>query len=144
MPMPRKQRNTCRSCGQQITHEKHSLAVYCSHDCQWERRKRAYLEGWKEGRESGNGVGVSVNLSEVVRGYIMEKYDRKCALCGWCGINPKSGRSPLTVHHIDGDALNSSEDNLILLCPNCHSLTPTYGSLNKDSARSSRRKQKGP
>ena len=30
--------------------------------------------------------------------------------------------------HIDG---NNEESNLQLLCPNCHSLTPTFGALNK-------------
>lgn len=49
---------------------------------------------------------------------------RKCEKCGlteWLGepIN-------LQVHHIDGDRTNNSLDNLVLLCPNCHSYTPNY------------------
>ena len=35
----------------------------------------------------------------------------------------------------DGDATNNSEDNLQLLCPNCHSLTENYGRLNAKSTR---------
>jgi 5-methylcytosine-specific restriction endonuclease McrA len=35
--------------------------------------------------------------------------------------------------------LNHNEKNLNLLCPNCHSLTPTYGSLNKGNGRLKRR-----
>ena len=36
----------------------------------------------------------------------------------------------LEVHHIDGDKLNNDEDNLSLLCPNCHALTDTFRSRN--------------
>jgi predicted HNH restriction endonuclease len=35
-------------------------------------------------------------------------------------------RSPLEIHHKDGSKKNNSEDNLDLLCPNCHSLTFNY------------------
>ena len=49
---------------------------------------------------------------------------RKCENCGietWLGepIN-------LEVHHINGDRTNNSLENLKLLCPNCHSYTPTF------------------
>ena len=49
---------------------------------------------------------------------------RKCERCGlteWLGkpIN-------LEIHHIDGDRLNNSLDNLELLCPNCHSYTKNF------------------
>lgn len=39
--------------------------------------------------------------------------------------------SVLQIHHIDGNHYNNEESNLQLLCPNCHSLTPTFGALNK-------------
>lgn len=42
-----------------------------------------------------------------------------------------TGTLPLEVEHIDGDATNNSEENLTLLCPNCHSLTRTYRGANK-------------
>lgn len=48
---------------------------------------------------------------------------------------------PLEVHHIDGDCTNSFEENLQLLCPNCHSLTDNFGSLNKESKRFHRQKK---
>jgi predicted HNH restriction endonuclease len=34
------------------------------------------------------------------------------------------------VEHIDGNWRNNQPSNLTLLCPNCHSLTPTYRALN--------------
>lgn len=57
-------------------------------------------------------------------------------------VNPVTKLVPLQIHHIDGDCLNNNEDNLELLCPNCHSLTETYGNLNTTSSRVYR-KQKG-
>lgn len=31
------------------------------------------------------------------------------------------------LHHKDGNKFNHSLDNLIILCPNCHSQTETFG-----------------
>jgi 5-methylcytosine-specific restriction endonuclease McrA len=42
---------------------------------------------------------------------------------------------PLHIDHIDGDSENHNESNLTLLCPNCHSLTSTYGKLNNGHGR---------
>lgn len=79
-------------------------------------------------------------LSGYIRKYIWEKYDSKCARCGWAEIHPVTGHPPLEIDHIDGDFRNCNEDNLILICPNCHALTPTYRALNK---RKADRKVKG-
>lgn len=40
---------------------------------------------------------------------------------------------PLEVHHIDGNKLNNDESNLVLLCPNCHSLTDNFRGRNMNS-----------
>lgn len=69
-------------------------------------------------------------LSKVIRDYLLEKVNYSCELCGWNKINPITGKSPLEIHHIDGDYTNNKEENLQVLCPNCHSLTPTYKALN--------------
>ena len=50
-------------------------------------------------------------------------------------VNEFTGKIPLEVHHIDGDCTNNKEENLQLLCPNCHSLTENFGSRNKNSKR---------
>ena len=39
---------------------------------------------------------------------------------------------PLEVHHKDGNRINNQEENLQLLCPNCHTLTTTF-SRNKET-----------
>ena len=59
--------------------------------------------------------------------------------CECCGLNEWMGESlPLEIHHIDGNRLNNSLDNLQILCPNCHSQTPNWRSRNqKGYAKSS-------
>lgn len=44
---------------------------------------------------------------------------------------------PLELDHIDGDRFNNELENLRLLCPNCHALTPTYRGRNIGRYRSS-------
>ena len=77
-------------------------------------------------------------ISNHIRRYLFEKYDNKCALCGWSMVNPFTNTLPLEVEHKDGNYSNNKEDNLILLCPNCHSLTATYKGANKGNGRKDR------
>lgn len=56
---------------------------------------------------------------------ISEKiFERKCSNC----LNDTwlNKPIPLEVDHIDGNHSNNNLSNLRLLCPNCHSLTPTF------------------
>ena len=55
--------------------------------------------------------------------------------CGWGEKNKFSNTVPIELEHIDGNSENNQLDNLKLLCPNCHSLTPTYKGLNKGNGR---------
>lgn len=70
----------------------------------------------------------------------MEKYDCRCSQCGWNKRNQFTGNIPLEIHHKDGDHTNNDENNLDLLCPNCHSLTETYKAANKGQGRKARKK----
>jgi hypothetical protein len=92
-----------------------------------------YIADWEAGKVSGTkGTG---GVSNYVKRYLFEKFNGKCCKCGWKEINPTTKHTPLEVHHCDGDWKNSSEENLQLLCPNCHAITPTYKALNKGRGR---------
>jgi hypothetical protein len=41
----------------------------------------------------------------------------------------------LELEHKDGNHFNNQRDNLECLCPNCHSLTPTWRGRNKGDKR---------
>lgn len=92
---------------------------------------------WLDGEYSGT---TKHGLSDAVRRGLLKDANYVCqdgrsGCNGWGMANPKSGKSCLTVDHIDGDCMNNAKENLVVLCPNCHSMTETYGALNKGSGR---------
>jgi len=133
MPMPRKPRNKCLSCGKETLRPSYK---YCSNTCQGEYQYTSFVSSWK----AGNAVGLtSIGIvSRHIKKYLRRKYGNKCCLCGWARTNEKTGVIPLVADHIDGNWKNNSESNLRLICPNCDSLSPTYGALNKGNGRKNR------
>lgn len=124
----------CKNCGKEIPSNK----IYCSLQCLSDFKYKEYIERWKNGLVDGSSGKYAV--SKRIRRYLFEKYQNKCSECGWSKINPITGKIPLEVHHKDGDYTNNDEDNLALLCPNCHALTPTYKASNKGCGRKDRKK----
>ena len=61
--------------------------------------------------------------------------------CGWNEVHSVTKNVPIEMNHRDGNSENNALENLELLCPNCHSLTPTYGALNMGNGRKERRKE---
>lgn len=64
------------------------------------------------------------NRSSSLKPILLRERGRRCENCmlnEWLG-------EPITIEmdHIDGDRTNNDPNNLRLLCPNCHSLTPTW------------------
>ena len=55
--------------------------------------------------------------------------ERECQCCHnteWMGE-----KIMLEIHHIDGDKTNNDDSNIMILCPNCHSLTDNYKAKNR-------------
>lgn len=118
----------CLNCG---TPTKQS---FCSADCSKVFKYNLNIENWKNGLSVGYN-GKTIQLKPFIRKFLLEKYNNKCCKCRWCEINPTTNKIPLEVNHIDGDAKNCKEENLEVICPNCHSLTHNFRALNKNSSR---------
>jgi hypothetical protein len=51
--------------------------------------------------------------------------------CEECGLAEWRGRPlRITLHHINGDGYDNRLENLLFLCPNCHSQTPNFAGRN--------------
>jgi hypothetical protein len=134
MPMPKKPRTPCISCGVESPRPKQ---IYCSIQCQQDYQYRLFVERWQVGLEDGS-VG-DLGISNHIRRYLRNKYGDACARCGWNEQHPDTGEVPIEIHHVNGNGTDHREENLTLLCPNCHSLTPTYRGRNKGKGRVKRK-----
>lgn len=119
----------CLFCGNEIK----GKVKFCDLKCSYDFIYKEYIKKWKNGIIDGTKVN-GIMPSNFVRKYLFEKYNNRCCKCGWNEVNKKSNKIPLQINHIDGNSSNNKEENLELLCPNCHSLTSTYGSLNRGNA----------
>jgi len=74
-----------------------------------------------------NGIHPQYPTSKLSKRLVKEGYKKyKCEQCGITNWNNEP--ISLELNHIDGDNGNHSLVNLELICPNCHSQTPTYRS----------------
>ena len=124
----------CINCNKEIK----KRSKYCSNKCQKEYQYKTYINKWKNNQI--NGMRGEYQISSYIKTYLFNKYNNKCARCGWGEINKYTNKIPLEIEHIDGNYKNNKEENLILLCPNCHSLTSTYKGANLNKGRKGRNK----
>lgn len=122
-----RKKKECLNCGLTTSNK------FCKGNCQSEferKTKFALIES-----------GDTSLKSHWSKKYLIHLHGNKCMMCGWCEVNPVSGKVPIELEHVDGHSENNNLDNLKLLCPNCHSLTPTYKGLNKGNGRHSRKER---
>lgn len=128
--------NVCQECAE-VFNPSHGLQTFCSSMCRTNKKSKDFIESWLAGEPC-----VTVGLSKTIRRHLFEKHDHKCQQCNWSERNPVTGNIPLQVDHINGDSTDHRPDNLRLLCPNCHSLTPTFGAINPNKGRQRLRKER--
>lgn len=118
---------TCNVCGERMR-TKRRVCAECTSESK-ERALKDKIRLWLDGDISiasySNG-----DLARWARNHLMVEANHMCTICGWCEVNPHVGRVVLTIDHVDGDWTNNAYTNLKVLCWNCHSLTPTFGSQN--------------
>lgn len=121
-------KKSCAACGVTTKNTR-----YCSNACQQKSVSDEYISSWISG--DLQGTTPSGYLSARVRTWLLKNAEYKCEQCGWDKINAYSGKSPLEIDHINGDHADNRVENLRVLCPNCHALTPTWKALNSNSNR---------
>ncbi len=123
----------CLNCNKELTNRQKK---YCCNQCQIEYQSKQKIQSWLDG--DFDGISGEYGLSKTIRSYLLEKNNYKCEKCGWGEINPFTGLIPLEIHHKDGNYKNNLEENLQVLCPNCHSLTENFKGANKNNGRNGR------
>lgn len=71
----------------------------------------------------------AIQSNKLKKRLILENIlEHRCSSCH--GVMWLDQPIPLELDHINGDSKDNSLENLRLLCPNCHALTPTYRGKN--------------
>lgn len=143
----------CKKCGSEFTPEK-GLVNYCSVSCKnsrsWTKEqieaKVKVLKSQHKNKKWKDAV-VNANKSIQKRKQITKTWESKLdwqggemyfttarkwlrkevTECEECGLGEWRGNPlVLEMHHKDGNNTNNTKENLILLCPNCHSQTENW------------------
>lgn len=133
----------CPTCDNSFDTVTYKEATYCSILCSnVSRRKRGTIQRntrdeWRaELREKAEAYKARPFEQlgwDTQRKRVIEEQHSRCNRCG----NSKWMDEPLSleVDHKNGDNQDHRRDNLEALCPNCHSLTPTWKGRNKKHKR---------
>lgn len=122
---------SCKNCNGTLLNNQ---SIYCNSVCHNKYKYEEYIKNWKLDLNLGYS-GKTLQLSNPIRTYMLLKNNNSCQDCGWNKLHPVDNKPLVEIDHIDGDASNCKENNLRVLCPNCHSMTPTFRARNKSSLR---------
>ncbi len=122
----------CRNCNAAFFHHKNKRDThFCSRECYNAWRRIESVNKILDQLDQGT-YSPTHNL-RMIKKCLISRYWEVCQNCKqskhiWLPI-------PLEVHHKDWDSINHRIDNLMLICPNCHTFTDNYKSKNKSSSR---------
>lgn len=133
-PGPKPSPVTPKSCDSGCGRKVHAQTKVCR-SC----KEQEKIDLWLAGDSSvATGNGSSREPRVFVKRYLIKTRGDACESCGF-DSKREDGVSIIQMDHIDGNSTNNLIENLRLLCPNCHAMTPTYGSRNRGSGRAHRR-----
>ncbi|AFC21824.1 HNH endonuclease [Cronobacter phage vB_CsaM_GAP32] len=124
----------CKCCNKEFKLGKHISQIFCGEKCGIDFQYNENIKSWLSSEHPG-WTGKTRQLSKFVRRYLHETRGTACEECGWDERHPIDGAVLTEIEHIDGNAENNAPTNLKILCPNCHSMTPTFRARNKQSKR---------
>ena len=81
----------CINCNKEIKNRN----KYCSIKCQKEHEYKKYILKWKNGEV--DGMRGDYQISMHLKMYLLNKYNNKCARCGWGEVNKYTGNIPLEI-----------------------------------------------
>ena len=128
------EKGECMNCGDDFSYRpsQHKTTTnpegtkkFCSNECQGEMRVKQSLTNDSEWTKS-KGL------------YIKKIQKRKYGtnFCEVCKTDEIWNGKPLVfdIDHVDGNRRNNTLANLMIICPNCHRQTDTFGSKNMSDA----------
>mgnify|MGYP000894137659 CR=1 FL=1 len=123
----------CQNCGKEheVSNKYSCRSKYCSIKCQQEYQRNQKIRAWLED-------GAKLDHRRI-KAYLIETKGNKCNTCGLTKWQDKP--IIMDLEHRDGNSENNHIDNLELICPNCHSQTPTYKNRNMGKGRHYRRQR---
>ena len=130
---------TCEACNREFknifslsAHKTHCIVLHNG----LLKRKKPFdgKQGWSKDKILRNSSEVFIQNSEYTTRSakdLLKKLKLRPVICEICRISEWCGK-PITLEldHVNGDNKNHSLENIRLLCPNCHSQTPTWRGRN--------------
>ncbi len=140
-----------RSCSATFNNKKYPKRILASKNCLWCNAKIAGYRTYCNQECYGKFKFDRETIPRIERGevtqhitlkkYLSELFGYICVKCNNTGIH--NGDSlVLQLDHIDGNSDHNLPSNLRLLCPNCHSQTPTFTTRQKKDTKRNRYLQK--